>query len=247
MNVRVVCFGAMREYLPSGTAENFTDVKLANGSDVSAALDALHIPKDLVFSLLVDRGQAHLEAVLEDGAEVVVMPPFAGGAHMEVIVVTVSDGVTAGNRRDEAGPLIERMVRSLGLEVTGRPAVPDDEAAIARRLRACVSSGAQLVLTTGGTGFGPRDVTPEATRSVIEREAPGLAETMRRAGTNRTIFAALSRGVAGIAGRTLIVNLPRSTKGARESLEAVLPLLTHALQLLAGDTEHGPSAAASER
>lgn len=116
--------------------------------------------------------------------------------------------------------------------------VADEHPAIVSALRAQVDAGTRLVVTTGGTGFGPRDVTPEATTEVIERPAPGLSELMRAAGLEHTPMAALSRGVAGAAGSSLILNLPGSPKGAKESLDAVTEVLPHALRLLAGDTEH---------
>jgi molybdopterin adenylyltransferase len=116
--------------------------------------------------------------------------------------------------------------------------VADDRPAIVAALRSQVDAGASLVVTTGGTGFGPRDVTPEATTEVIERPAPGLSELMRAAGLTHTPLAALSRGVAGATGSCLILNLPGSPKGVKESLDAVTEVLPHALRLLAGDTRH---------
>jgi molybdopterin adenylyltransferase len=156
------------------------------------------------------------------------------------VVVTVSDGVARGVREDSSGRAIATLLESWGVAVRGREVVPDEPDQIRSLLRRLRDEGIPLVVTTGGTGLGPRDVTPEATRATIDREAPGLAEEMRAAGRGSTPFAALSRGVAGVAGNTLIVNLPGSEKGAIESLTAILPVLPHALDLLAGNTVHGP-------
>jgi molybdopterin adenylyltransferase len=151
-------------------------------------------------------------------------------------VLTISDRGHKGEYRDLSGPLIRELLTArLDAAVEVESIVPDERAVIADTLiRWADDLGLDLVLTTGGTGFAPRDVTPEATRDVIEREAPGLAEAMRAASLRITPHAMLSRAVAGIRGRTLIVNLPGSPKAVRENLETVLPALPHAIELLQG-------------
>ncbi len=151
-------------------------------------------------------------------------------------VLTVSDGVHNGTRTDESGPAVAELLARDGYDVEMR-GVPDEVPEISEALRE-LARDAALVVTTGGTGFAPRDVTPEATRAVIEREAPGLAEAMRAAGRASTPNADLSRGIAGIVGSTVVVNLPGSPKGATESLQAILGILPHAIEHLGGDTEH---------
>ncbi len=155
---------------------------------------------------------------------------------LRVAILTVSDRSARGQRADRSGPALAQAVEARGWQVVATELVPDDEEAIRQVLLAWSQRAAvDLILTTGGTGFGPRDVTPEATRAVIEREAPGLAEAMRAASLRITPHAMLSRAVAGIRGRTLIVNLPGSPKAAVENLAVIAPVLPHAVHLLRGD------------
>ncbi len=155
-------------------------------------------------------------------------------------VVTVSDGVTDGSRVDESGDVAAAILEALGYADVSRRVVPDERREIEPVLRELAASHA-LIVTTGGTGFGPRDVTPEATRAVIDREAPGLAELMRTEGRRHTPMAALSRAVAGTIGNALVVNLPGSPAGVREGLDAVRAVVPHAVQLLAGATGAHPT------
>jgi molybdenum cofactor synthesis domain-containing protein len=157
-----------------------------------------------------------------------------------IAVLTVSDRGAIGERTDTSGPAIEELVLAGGFRMDARALVPDSEEEIRDCLRRWADGGAiDVVITTGGTGFAPRDVTPEATRAVIDREAQGLAEALRTASLQKTPYAALSRGVAGIRGRTLIVNLPGSEKAVRENMEALLPLLPHAVAMLREGGDHG--------
>ncbi len=159
----------------------------------------------------------------------------AAPAEHEAVVVTVSNRSSAGERQDTSGPPLVDALRAAGFDVDDEVRViPDDEAGIAAMLVALADGGHRLVVTTGGTGLTPTDVTPAATRRVIDREIPGMAEQMRLAGLTHTPMASLSRGVVGARGTTLIVNLPGSPTGAGESLAAVLPVLRHAIDQLGG-------------
>jgi molybdopterin adenylyltransferase len=152
---------------------------------------------------------------------------------MRAAVLTVSDGVTSGVRDDASGDVLEELLAEDGFDVIRR-AVPDEERAITAAIEE-LAAEASLVLTTGGTGFTPRDVTPEATRPLLEREAPGIAEAIRADALGRTPHALLSRGLAGLRGATLVVNLPGSTGGCRDGFAVLRPALRHGLELAAGD------------
>ena len=154
---------------------------------------------------------------------------------MTAAVLTVSDGVSTGQRADASGDVLEELLHGEGFDVV-RKVVPDEAPLIADAVRKLVEGGALLVLTTGGTGFAPRDVTPEATRTVIDREAPGIAEAIRSDAIARTPHALLSRGVAGLSGSSLVVNLPGSPGGCRDGFAVLRPALRHGLELAAGDT-----------
>jgi molybdenum cofactor synthesis domain-containing protein len=154
-------------------------------------------------------------------------------------ILTISDSAAAGTREDVSGPAVRQRIEALGWTVVSHDVVPDDADLIAIKLRDLADvAHAAVVLTTGGTGIALRDVTPEATRAVAHREIPGLSEVMRSEGRKSTPFAALSRGIAGSRGGTLIVNLPGSPKGAVESLDAIASLIPHIVDLLHGKTDH---------
>ncbi len=173
------------------------------------------------------------------------MIPLGGPSYLmhKIGILTVSDGVAQGVRKDLSGQVIQDIMTQSGFQVAKRAVVPDEVERIAEVLRNWADKEKlALVLTTGGTGVGPRDVTPEATLSVVERVVPGLAEVMRAESLKKTPMGMLSRQVAGIRGRCLIINLPGSPKGVRECLEAVMSAIPHALGLLSGEiTLHTPN------
>jgi molybdenum cofactor synthesis domain-containing protein len=156
---------------------------------------------------------------------------------MRIGLLTISDRASGGDYEDRSGPLMARLLGEQTPWIIARQeVVADDVAQITAVLSAWSDEGLNLILTSGGTGFAPRDVTPEATRQIIEREAPGIAEGLRAASLQVTQHAMLSRGVAGLRGRTLIINLPGNPKAVRENLAVLLPILRHALELAAGDS-----------
>lgn len=160
---------------------------------------------------------------------------------MKIAVLTISDRGAAGETEDMSGPLIIQIIgERTAWDVFKQEIIPDDRQTIARTLLRWCEENVNLILTTGGTGFAPRDVTPEATRQVIEREAPGIAEALRAESLKITRHAMLSRAVAGIRGRTLVINLPGSPKAVKENLDVLIPILPHALALLT-DAPHSES------
>jgi len=165
-------------------------------------------------------------------------PSIHSGQQIRFGILTLSDRSSRGERADSSGPALARLIEAQGWIVAKQSLLPDDESAIRQILTEWADGGElNVILTTGGTGFAPRDVTPEATRAVVDREAPGLAEAMRGESLKITPHAMLSRIVTGIRKKTLIVNLPGSPKGAVENLQVILPVLPHAIQLLRDDPQ----------
>ena len=167
---------------------------------------------------------------------------MTAGADRSALVLTVSDRSHAGSRPDASGEALAARLAELGFEVE-RAVVPDEVAVIARAISDAAAAH-RLIVTTGGTGLTPRDVTPQATATVLDYEVPGIAEAMRAEGRRSTPFAALSRGLVGVRGGSLIANLPGSPKGALESFEVLVPLLDHALETLSGPFDHAAARAA---
>jgi molybdenum cofactor synthesis domain-containing protein len=158
---------------------------------------------------------------------------------IHAVIITASDACSRGEREDKSGELLVELLTEIGARIVAKEILSDDLEPLSDKLREYADRpDVNLILTTGGTGFGPRDNTPEATRRILEREAPGLSEAMRIETLKNTPMAMISRGVSGIRSSTLIVNLPGSPKAVRESFEIIKPVLSHAIDLLAGDTRH---------
>ena len=158
---------------------------------------------------------------------------------IRAVVITVSDACSRGERKDESGDALRQLLKEAGAEIVDTKIVPDDLTPLTETLREFADrADINLIVSTGGTGFGPRDNTPEATLAIIQRQAPGLAEAMRIETLKQTPMAMISRGVCGIRSGTLIVNLPGSPKAVRESFAVIRPVLSHAIALLAGQTQH---------
>ena len=205
-----------------------TGGRAANAGNAAGAGSHANTPSGVNISGTA--GSASAAQAISSGAAGSVLPARAW-------VITVSDGCAAGRREDRSGPVVAEMLAAAGFALAGREVLPDERDRLARRLRE-LAGLAELVVTTGGTGLGPRDVTPEATEDACDRMAPGLAERMRQVGAAATPMAWLSRGVCGVCGACLILNLPGSPRGAAQSLQAVIGLLPHAVALLRGQTEH---------
>ena len=157
---------------------------------------------------------------------------------MRAKILVLSDSTAAGGRQDKAGAAVKALLEAQGWSIDALEILPDEIDLISARLRDWAATDCEAIFTVGGTGLSPRDVTPEATRAVVEREIPGLAELMRAEGLKKTRRAALSRGICGLRSGRLVVNLPGSTRGASESLQAIIDLLPHAADIAQGRTEH---------
>jgi cyclic pyranopterin phosphate synthase len=217
----------------SATARTGVEMEALTAASV-AALTLYDMAKALQRDIVIERIEL-LEKTGGRSGDYRRDEPTPVAAEHEAVVVTCSNRSAAGQREDASGPALVEALREAGFDVApDATVVADDEDEIASLLARLAEAGHRLILTTGGTGLSPTDVTPAATRRVIEREAPGLAELMRAAGLASTPMAALSRGVVGVRGQTLIANLPGSPSGASESLAALLPVLRHALDQLAG-------------
>lgn len=216
----------------AATARTGVEMEALTAASV-AALTLYDMAKALQRDIVIERIELREKSGGRSGAWTADREPSAA-AH-EAIVVTCSNRSATGERPDASGPALVARLRDAGFDVNPTPfVVPDDEAVIAGVLAGFADAGHRLIVTTGGTGLTPSDVTPAATRRVIDREAPGLAELMRSVGVASTPMAALSRAVVGSRGSSLIVNVPGSPKGALESIEALLPVLRHALDQVAG-------------
>ena len=215
------------------TARTGVEMEALTAASV-AALTLYDMAKALQRDIVIERIELLEKSGGRSGDYARDAAPGKPAAH-EAVVVTCSNRSAAGERADESGPALLAALRQAGWDVAPEPVVvPDDEVVIADTIARLADAGHRLILTTGGTGLTPTDVTPAATRRVIEREVPGMAELMRAAGLASTPMAALSRGVVGVRGATLVANLPGSPRGATESLDALLPVLRHALEQLVG-------------
>ena len=213
-----------------------TGVEMEAMTAVTAALLNAY---DMLKPLDVDLSFSSIRLVEKKGGKSDHSDTFASSLRAAVLVI--SDSTFAGTREDRSGVIIREFLEAQSLDVPFYEILPDDQDLITKRLKTIVDQdGADLVITTGGTGFGPKDLTPEATRPVLDKEAPGIVEAIRKHGKDRTPYAMLSRELAGIRGKSIIINLPGSSKGARESLDALFPGLLHGFPMIWGGG-HGPN------
>jgi cyclic pyranopterin phosphate synthase len=212
-----------------------TGVEMEAMTAVTAALLNAY---DMLKPLDVDLSFSSIRLVEKKGGKSDHVDQFTSA--LKAAVLVISDSTFAGTRKDSSGKIIREFLRSQKIDVPFYEILPDDQDQITERLTSIIDEdGVDLVFTTGGTGFGPKDLTPEATRPVLDKEAPGIVEAIRKHGKDRTPFAMLSRELAGIRGQSIIVNLPGSSKGAKESLEALFPGLLHGFPMIWGGG-HGP-------